>query len=206
VGLARFKVVSQLAASLRCVLSFFVLAILLTAAAIPANAQQLSVTLDPVTTQINFTLAATLHTVHGAFKLKSGQLQWDTSTGHATGSIVIDATSGNTDNASRDKNMHAQVLESAKFPEITFAPSEIKGTLNKAGQSQLTAAGIIRVHGQDHETTLNLSVQPAANGTLQATAQFPIPYVKWGMKDPSTFLLHVGDTVNLEIQATATIK
>jgi polyisoprenoid-binding protein YceI len=205
VGLARFKVVSELAAS-RCVFSFCALAILLTAAAIPANAQRLSVTLDPATTQINFTLAATLHTVHGAFKLKSGQLQWDTSTGHATGSIVIDATSGNTDNASRDKNMHAQVLESAKFPEITFTPSEIKGTLNKAGQSQLTAAGMIRVHGQDHETTRNLSIQPAANGTLQATAQFSIPYVKWGMKDPSTFLLHVGDTVNLEIQATATIK
>lgn len=169
------------------------------------HAQQRSVTLDPAATQINFTLAATLHTVHGTFKLKSGQLQWDTATGHATGSIVIDATSGNTDNTSRDKNMHTQVLESAKFPEITFTPSQITGKLNKEGTSQLAAAGVIRVHGQDHDTTLNLAVQPAANGTLQATAQFPIPYVKWGIKDPSTFLLHVGDTVNVEIQAMAKI-
>jgi polyisoprenoid-binding protein YceI len=205
-GLARLKVFSGFSAPLRCAILAFALAILITQIAVPANAQQLSVTLDPATTQINFTLAATLHTVHGTFKLKSGQLQWDASTGRATGSIVIDATSGNTDNTSRDKNMHAQVLESAKFPEITFTPSEIKGTLNKAGQSQLTATGIIRVHGADHDTTLNLTVQPAANNTLQVTTQFPIPYVKWGIKDPSTFLLHVGDTVNVEIQAMATVK
>lgn len=179
---------------------------LLCAAAVPGQAQQLSVTLDPAATQINFTLGATLHTVHGTFKLKSGQLQWDTATGHASGSIVIDATSGNTDNDSRDKNMHAQVLESAKFPEITFTPSQITGKLNKAGPSQLAATGIIRVHGQDHDSTLSLSVQPAANGMLQATAQFPIPYVKWGIKDPSTFLLHVADTINVEIQTIAKVQ
>jgi polyisoprenoid-binding protein YceI len=204
-GLARFKVFSAHSASLRWIFSAVALAILI-GAANPAAAQQLSVNLDPAATQINFTLAATLHTVHGTFKLKSGQLQWDATNGHATGSIVIDATSGNTDNTSRDKNMHAQVLDSAKFPEITFTPSEIKGSLNKGGPSQLTATGTIRVHGQDHDTTLNLTVQPAANGAFQATAQFPIPYVKWGMKDPSTFLLHVGDTVTVEIQAIATVK
>jgi polyisoprenoid-binding protein YceI len=171
-----------------------------------AGAQQMRVTLDPATTQINFTLAATLHTVHGTFKLKSGEVLWDAATGHAAGSIVIDATSGSTDNASRDKNMHNQILESAKFPEITFTPSQIKGALNKEGSSQLEVAGRIRIHGQDHDQTLELAVQPATGGRLQTTTQFPIPYVTWGIKDPSTFLLHVADTVNVEIQATANIQ
>ena len=72
-----------------------------------------------------------MHTVHGTFKLKSGQIRWDTATGHASGAIVIDATSGNTDNTSRDKNMHTQVLESAKFPEIVFTPTQIKGAIRE---------------------------------------------------------------------------
>lgn len=182
------------------------MAALTSTAVATVGAQQMRVTLDPATTQINFTLAATLHTVHGTFKLKSGQVQWDAATGHATGSIVIDATSGNTDNASRDKNMHNQVLESAKFPEITFTPSEIKGALNREGSSQLEAVGVIRIHGQDHDQTLKLAVAQAAGGTVETTTQFLIPYVKWGIKDPSTFLLHVADTVNVEIQAGASIQ
>jgi polyisoprenoid-binding protein YceI len=158
------------------------------AVALTAGAQQTRVTLDPATTQIHFTLGATLQT------------------GRATGSIVIDATSGNTDNPSRDKNMHNQVLESAKFPEITFTPSQIKGAFNKEGSSQLEAVGVIRIHGQDHDQTLKLAVEQAAAGTVQATTQFLIPYVKWGIKDPSTFLLHVADTVDVDIQATASIQ
>ncbi len=179
---------------------------LLVVAVSPVRAQQMAVTVDPAATQINFTLGATMHTVHGIFKLKSGQLQWDAATGHASGAIVIDATSGNTDNSGRDKNMHNQVLESAKFPEIVFTPSQIKGRLAREGNSQLEISGVIKLHGQDHDTTLNLAVQPGPNGTLQATTQFSVPFKTWGLHDPSTFLLHVADTVNLEIHATARIN
>lgn len=163
------------------------------------------VTIDPAATQINFTLGATLHTVHGTFKLKSGRIQWDATTGRATGAIVIDATSGNTDSTGRDKNMHADVLESAKFPEIVFTPSQIKGTLAKNAPSQIEAPGVIRLHGQDHDTTLKFAVQPAGADGLQVSTEFPVPWKSWGLKDPSTFMLHVADTVNMEIHATARI-
>jgi len=188
----------------RC--GFFWLAAVAVSLAAPAlRAQQVGVTIDPAATQINFTLGATMHTVHGVFKLKSGQMQWDTATGRATGAIVIDATSGNTDNSGRDKNMHGQVLESAKFPEIVFTPSHVKGALAKAGNSQLEISGVIKLHGQDHDQTMSFAVQPGPNGTLQATTQFPVPFKMWGLHDPSTFLLHVADSVNMEIQAVAKI-
>ncbi len=175
------------------------------ATAAPLRAQQLVVTVDPAATQIEFTLGATMHTVHGTLKLKSGQIRWDTATGHASGAVVIDATSGNTDNTSRDKNMHAQVLESAKFPEIVFTPSQIKGSIPKEGSSQIEVSGTIRLHGQDDPITLTFAVLPGAGGALQASTQFAVPYVKWGLKNPSTFLLHVSDTVNVEIHSTAHI-
>ena len=153
----------------------------------------------------DFTLAATLHTVHGTFALKSGQIHWDPATGRVSGAVVIDATSGNTGNTSRDKNMHTDILESAKFPEITFAPTQIKGAIPKEGPAQIEVSGVIRLHGQDHDVTLTFSVHPDAGGALQASTQLAVPYVKWGLKNPSTFLLHLSDTVNVDIHATVRI-
>jgi polyisoprenoid-binding protein YceI len=185
-------------------LIFCALAIL-GATAAPLRAQQLVVTLDPAATQVDFTLGATMHTVHGTFRLKSGALHWDPTTGHVSGGIVIDATSGNTDNTSRDKNMHVEILESAKFPEIVFTPTQIKGSIPKEGSSQIEVSGTIRLHGQDDPITLTFAVVPGAGGALQASTRFDVPYVKWGLKNPSTFLLHVSDTVNIEVHATAHI-
>ena len=108
---------SAVSASLRWSRSLLVVACLVIFA--PAlHAQESVITLDPAATKIEFTLAATMHTVHGTFKLKNGEIHWDPATGRVSGAIVIDATSGNTDNTSRDKNMHTQILESAKLPKI----------------------------------------------------------------------------------------
>jgi polyisoprenoid-binding protein YceI len=177
------------------------------------HAQDVVVTFDPATTQVTFTLAATLHTVHGTFKLKSGQIHFDAATGKAGGAVVLDATSGNTDNTSRDKKMHAEILESAKFPEITFSPTQITGPVVDvlAGKSaQLQVAGIFRIHGQDHPMTIPVMVAAAsisaAGPQLQASTKFEVPYVKWGLKNPSTFILKVSDTVDLEIESSPRIS
>jgi hypothetical protein len=39
-----------------------------------------------------------------------------------------------------------------------------------------------------------------------AAARFPIPYVKWGLKNPSTFVLHVSQTVEIDIQASGPMQ
>jgi polyisoprenoid-binding protein YceI len=177
------------------------------------RAQDVVVNFDPATTQVAFTLAATLHTVHGTFKLKSGQIHFDAATGKAAGAIVLDANSGNTDNTSRDQKMRAEILESAKFPEITFSPTQITGPVSAvlAGKSaQLQVAGTFRIHGQDHPMTIPVTVTPASASAAatqsQASTKFEVPYVKWGLKNPSTFLLKVSDTVSLEIESKTQIS
>jgi len=158
---------------------------------------------DPAHTQVDMTLDATLHTVHGAFKLKSGEIHFDPQTGKAQGAIVIDAASGNTGDDSRDKKMHEQVLESAKYPEITFVPEQVKGSIPAKGTAQIPVSGVIRIHGQEHPLFFMVSADAPSGGQIHVKAEFSIPYKEWGMKDPSNFLLRVSDTVKIEIDAVA---
>src|SRR5229473_3530026 len=82
----------------------------------PAN--EIVLGIDPVQSKVHWTLESTVHTVHGSFAFKKGNLQLDTSTGKTSGEIVVDAASGNSGNDSRDKKMHKEVLESARYAEL----------------------------------------------------------------------------------------
>jgi polyisoprenoid-binding protein YceI len=158
--------------------------------------------LDPAQSTIKFTLDTTLHTVEGTFKFKSGHLSFDPGTGKASGQITADATSADTGNKGRDKKMHQEMLESQKYPEIIFMPQQVKGSVNPQGTSQVELSGVFRIHGQDHESTVTLSVQRQPGGAIQADAKISVPYIKWGLKNPSSFLLRASDTVGVEIHVT----
>jgi len=185
-----------------CSLLLFAAALLHAA---PTRAQEMVVTLDPVRTEIHYTLGALAHTVHGTFKLKNGAVQFDPVTGKVSGSIVVDATSGSSGNDGRDSNMHRNVLESQKYPEIVFTPQQVKGTVNQQGASQIEVSGVFRLHGQDHQMTLPVALQ-LTGPEATASTQFSIPYQQWGLKNPSTFILRIKDTVDLEIHAVAHVS
>jgi polyisoprenoid-binding protein YceI len=160
--------------------------------------------LDPSKTVINFTLPATLHTVHGAFRLKRGSIHFEPATGKAAGEIVIDLSSGVTGISSRDNHMHDEILETRKYPEATFKPDSVKGRLETEGESQLDLHGVFNIHGADHEMNLQLLVDAQGGGRYLATSHFEIPYVEWGIKDPSIFLIKVEKKVRMEVKAAVT--
>jgi polyisoprenoid-binding protein YceI len=104
---------------------------------LPWRRGQAVFSLDASQSNAAFTLPDVLHTVHGSFKVKRGSIQFDPSTGAASGEIVVDATSGQSGSEARDKRMHKNILESQKFPEITFVPSRIHGTVSASGESKV---------------------------------------------------------------------
>ena len=83
---------------------------------IPAvYAQESVVQLDTAQTNtIDFSLNDVLHKVHGIFRLKNGTIRFDPYTGKASGAIIVDATSGDSGNGSRDGRMHREILESGR--------------------------------------------------------------------------------------------
>jgi hypothetical protein len=172
-----------------------------------AQAQKsFKVILDPAQTEIHWKLSGGLHTTHGTFKLKSGELLFNPTTGVAEGEILVDATTGESGNATRDKRMQNEVLESNRYPAIFFHPTELKGPFKPGeGTQNLIGEGTFNIHGADHPIELPLKVQ-IATGAVTATTQFTIPYVAWGMKDPSKFLFKVGKQVEIQVTAKGTLQ
>jgi polyisoprenoid-binding protein YceI len=158
-----------------------------------------SLVVDTAQTKIEFTLPSLLHTVHGEFRLKRGGLQFDAASGKLSGELVIDATTGNSGNESRDKRMHTAILESAKYPEIVFRPDRVEGKIVNTGKSTVQLHGMFSLHGADHEILVPATVD-AAGGAYAVAATFDIPYVKWGLKNPSTLMLRVSDKVEIRVQ------
>jgi polyisoprenoid-binding protein YceI len=166
-----------------------------------ASGQDTTYTLDARQTTVHFTLGSVLHAVHGTFALKRGSLSLGPSSGKMAGEIMVDARSGESGNGFRDRKMHGEILESERYPEIAFHPSSMEGTLAAEGKSRVQIQGTISLHGGTHEITVPADVNLTA-GRWTATMVFHIPYVKWGLKNPSTLFLRADESVEIEIAAS----
>jgi polyisoprenoid-binding protein YceI len=160
--------------------------------------------LNPAQSSVAWTLGDVLHTVHGTFQLKSGVLRFDSATGAASGELVVDATTGQSGSNARDKKMKREILETSKFPTIVFAPQHINGTVATNGGSQVQLQGTMTLHGQSHPMTIVIPVQVNGNNA-SADVHFVVPYVQWGLKNPSTLFLRVSQIVDIDVHAVGTI-
>src|ERR1700688_3478013 len=133
--------------------AFAIILVILAFALRAFAAESLSGTLelDPAKTLVEFRLPGALHATHGKFKLAHGTIRADLATGVASGSIVVDARSGDSGLAARDDRMKANVLEVQKYPDITFAPRHAIGKMEKDGQFQAKLDGVLTIHGARHE-------------------------------------------------------
>ncbi len=167
-------------------------------------AHEILLQLDVARSGADITLAGNLHTVKGTFLLKRGAIQFDPATGKASGEIAFDATSGKTGNSSRDNKMHKDVIESWRYPEIVFHPARAEGTRAAEGTSMFRVHGLFTMHGAEHEVTFPVEVTFAGNAWT-AKASIQVPYVQWGMKNPSVLFLKVSDTVQVQFHAAGSL-
>ena len=164
-------------------------------------AQEMVLDLDPAQSVVNFTLPDVVHTVHGTFKLKSGTVRFDPATRKAVGEVIVDVASGDSGSAARDRRMHKDILESSRYPDAVFAPDRFDGHFGPDGSADLQVHGIFKIHGTEHDVTFPMRVEMQGE-QVTATTHFVVPYVKWGMKNPSNFILRVSDKVQIEIRTS----
>jgi polyisoprenoid-binding protein YceI len=182
-----------------------VLAMAALLAAIQLQAAQMRLVLDAAASPVTFALSDMHGGVHGTFKLKRGTIVFDSEGGAASGELVVDATTGDSGSNGRDSRMHKSILESAKYPDIVFTPDRVDGKVSLDGDSEVAVHGMFRIHGVDHEVTLPARTHVASD-KVTAEIQFPVPYVKWGIKNPSVLIFRVADTVQIRIHAVGQLS
>jgi polyisoprenoid-binding protein YceI len=160
---------------------------------------------DPAHSKVQWTLDSSLHMVHGTFTVKSGVLRFDPTNGRAGGEIVISATSGESGNGSRDARMHREILETAKYPELVFRSTQFDGKVAMPGVSDGNLRGVFTIHGADHDLVASVHADLAGD-RWKGTSKFEVPYVKWGIKDPSNFLLRAKPVVEVELELAGPVK
>jgi len=168
-----------------------------------AQSSELRFQFSPANTTIKFTVGDILHTVHGSFQLKRGDVEYGLIDETVHGALAADATSGQSGNRSRDRRMHREILETGKYPEIIFRPDHVEGKVANSGASTVQVHGVFSIHGSDHELTMPVRLQVFPDHWV-ADTHFTIPYVKWGIKNPSTFFLRVSESVEIDVHAIGT--
>lgn len=169
----------------------------------PPNPGEITLKMDPQRSTLTWALGSTLHTVHGKFALKSGELQFDPASGTAGGEFIAYATSGESGNDSRDKKMHREILESSRYPDVIFRPTQIDGKVALTGASDVQLRGTFLLHGSEHEIIVPVHSEVTANH-WKGSAKFSVPYVLWGLKSPNTFLLKADPAVEIALELSGT--
>jgi polyisoprenoid-binding protein YceI len=175
--------------------------------AVPAGAGEMVVFhLDPRESSVQFVLDATLHKVHGTLGPASGRIAFDPGSDLATGEVEIDLTSSETGIGRRDRKMHEQTLETGRYPKAVYRIHSIDlPEVLKRGRNEIQLHGELDFHGAKHEVAVP-AVAVLDGDRVTATAWIEVPYVAWGLDDPSFFILRVGKTVRVEMDVAGRIE
>lgn len=172
---------------------------------LPASGEDRVLTFPPAKTSVTFTLKATGHDIDGALPVAFGEIRFDPDTGAASGQITVDVRRGQTGNSLRDWEMRKNVLETERFPTAVFLPNRVQGTLAPSGTSDLVLAGIVTFHGSEH--ALNVPVRATLSGdSVTAEAVFDVPYIAWGLRDPSLLFLRVAPVVAVTVKTESSLR
>jgi polyisoprenoid-binding protein YceI len=177
------------------------LAVILAPAAL---AQHQTFAVDPDASEVKMTLKTTHELVNGAFHIQSGSVEFDRSAPKMSGSVVVLAGSGKTGNGSRDKKMNKEILQVEQHATVSFEPKSYAGVIAPSGDSTIQVTGIFTLLATPHEITIPMLVQ-LEDTTATAKAHFAVPYIQWGLKDPSFLFWKADHDVAIDLLLTGRI-
>ena len=170
-----------------------------------AFAQHQTFAVNPDASEVKMTLKTTREVVNGTFHIQSGSLEFDRSAAKISGSVVVLAGSGKTGNGSRDKKMNKDILEVEQHATVSFEPKSYAGAIAPSGDSTIQATGIFTLLGTSHKITIPILVHLEGT-TATAKAHFIVPYIRWGLKDPSFLFWKADKDVAIDLFLTGPLS
>jgi len=163
-----------------------------------ALAQNQTFVVNPDASEVKITLKTTHELVNGTFHVQSGSIEFDRGTPKMLGSVVVLAGSGKTGNDSRDKKMNKDILKVEQYAAVSFEPKTYTGAIALSGDSTIQVTGVFTLLGTPHEITIPILVHLEGT-TATAKAHFVVPYVQWGLKNPSFLIWKADDDVAIDL-------
>ena len=170
-----------------------------------ALAQNQTFVVNPDASEVKMTLKTTHEVVNGAFHVQSGSIDFDRSAPKMSGSVVVLAGSGKTGNNSRDKKMNKDILEVKQHATVSFEPKTYTGAIAASGDSTIQVTGIFTLLGTPHEITVPMLVHLDGAGAT-AKAHLVLPYVQWGLKNPTFLFWKVDNDVSIDLFLTGRLS
>ena len=80
--------------------------------------------------------------------------------------------------------MNKDILKVDQYTTVSFAPKAYTGTIAPSGDSTIQVNGMFTLLGAPHDLTIPMHIH-IDGSKATARAQFVVPYVQWGLKNPS---------------------
>jgi polyisoprenoid-binding protein YceI len=170
-----------------------------------ALAQHQTFVVNSDASEVKMTLKTTHELVNGDFHVQSGSIEFDRSSPRMSGSVVVVAGSGKTGNGSRDKKMNKDILKVEQYATVSFEPKTYAGAIAPSGDSNLRVTGTFTLLGTPHEITIPMLVH-LDGATAVANAHFVVPYVQWGLKNPSFLIWKADNDVSIDLKLVGAIS
>jgi hypothetical protein len=184
--------------------SFAVLALM--AMLVPAAvAQHQTFAVNPDASEVKMKLNTTHEVVNGTFHIQSGSIEFDRGAAKISGSVVVLAGSGRTGNDSRDKKMNKDILKVDQYTSVSFAPKTYTGTIAPWGDSTILVSGVFTLLGTAHDLTIPMQIHMDGSKAT-ARAHFIIPYVQWGLKNPSFMFWKAENEVAIDLNLVGQVS
>ena len=180
----------------------FALAVILAPAAL---AQHQTFAVNPDASEVKMKLNTTHEVVDGTFHIQSGSINFDRTDSHISGIVIVAAGSGKTGNDSRDKKMNKDILKVDQFATVSFAPKAYNGTMAASGDSTIQVSGVFTLLGTAHDLTIPMQIH-IDGSKATAKAQFVVPYVQWGLKNPSFLIWKADSDVAIDLNLVGQVS
>ena len=178
------------------------LAVILAPAAL---AQHQAFVVNSDASEVKIKLNTTHEVVNGTFHIQSGSIDFDRSNHKMSGSVAVLAGSGKTGNDSRDNKMNKDILKVEQYTTVSFAPKTYTGTIASHGDSTIQVSGVFTLLGNPHDLTIPMQIH-VDGSKATARAQFVVPYIQWGLKNPSFMFWKAENDVAIDLNLVGQIS
>jgi polyisoprenoid-binding protein YceI len=168
-------------------------------------AQHQTFVVNPDASDVKMTLNTTHEVVNGTFHVQSGSINFDRTASHISGIVIVAAGSGKTGNDSRDKKMNKDILKVDQFNSVSFVPKTYNGTIAASGDSTIQVSGVFTLLGTAHDLTIPMQIH-VEGSKATAKTQFVVPYVQWGLKNPSFLIWKAENDVTINLNLVGQIS